>query len=234
MFRSLLLLVVATACLLAPAAQAADTRYVTDQLVITLRDAADANAKVLTTLHTDAAVEVLQDEGRFLKVRTSDGQEGYVLSQYITGDTPKSAITAGLEKTVDQLKARQVALAKEKDGLSAQLATAKSSQGEQLKALQQQHDQLADELSRTQASLKEETARYQALATSAKNVVQTVKERDELRATNTSLTTEVETLREENAHMLRTGMIRWFLAGAGVFFFGWLAGKVSRRKRRGF
>ena len=230
----LLLFFVALACLLAPAAQAADTRYVTDQLVITLRDAADANAKILATLHTDAVLEVLQDDGRYLKVRTDAGQEGYVLSQYITRDTPKQVIIAGLEKTVAQLKAKQAALAKEKDDLAAQLAAARTSQGGQLQALQKQHDQLAEELARTQSALKEETARYQALATSAKNVVETVKERDKLRSANSDLSAEAARLREENSQMLRTGMIRWFLAGAGVFFFGWLAGKVSRRKRRGF
>jgi SH3 domain protein len=233
MARSLLFFV-ALACLLAPAAQAADTRYVTDQLVITLRDAADANAKVLATLRTDTAVEVLQDEGRFLKVRTRDGQEGFVLSQYITRDTPKPVIIAGLEKTVDRLKAKQITLTKEKDDLATQLAAAKTSQGDQIQTLQRQHDQLAEELTRTQSALKAQTARYQALAASAKNVMQTVKERDELRSANSSLSAEVATLRKENSQMLRTGMIRWFLAGAGVFFFGWLAGKVSRRKRRGF
>lgn len=230
----LLLFFVALGCLLAPAVQAADTRYVTDQLVITLRDAADANAKILATLRTDAALEVLQDDGRYLKVRTADGQEGYVLSQYITRDTPKPVVVAGLEKTVGQLKAKQAALAKEKDDLAAQLAAARTSQGGQLQALQQQHDRLAEELTRTQGALKEESARYQALATSAKNVVETVKERDELRSANSDLSAEAARLREENSQMLRTGMIRWFLAGAGVFFFGWLAGKVSRRKRRGF
>ncbi|HKK02174.1 MAG TPA: TIGR04211 family SH3 domain-containing protein [Desulfuromonadales bacterium] len=230
MSRSLLLLLVAAACLLAPAVQAADTRYVTDQLIITLRDAAAANAKVLTSLRTGSAVDVLQEQGRFLKVRIDDGREGYVLAQYITRDTPKTAIIARLEKTVGELKARQAALVKDKQALSS----SQSSQGARMRELQQQHDQLAAELARSQAALKEQTARYQSLAASAKNVVQTVKERDELKTVNARLTAELGKLRGENTQMLRTGMIRWFLAGAGVFFFGWLAGKISRRKRRSF
>jgi len=28
-------------------------------------------------------------------------------------------------------------------------------------------------------------------------------------------------------------VIRWFLAGAGVLFFGWILGKASRKKQRG-
>ena len=49
--------------------------------------------------------------------------------------------------------------------------------------------------------------------------------------TNDELTSEIRSLTEENSVLLRTGAIKWFLAGGGVFCFGWLLGKLSRKKQ---
>jgi len=42
---------------------------------------------------------------------------------------------------------------------------------------------------------------------------------------------EAEQLRQEIARLRRKEMIWLFLAGAGVFFVGLIAGKVSKKKR---
>jgi len=39
-------------------------------------------------------------------------------------------------------------------------------------------------------------------------------------------------LRQENERLSRTGMIRWFLAGAVVLLVGWMVGRVSRKKKK--
>ena len=60
----------------------ADQRYVTDQLVITLRAEAGEGARTLGSLRTGTPLVVLEEVGSFLRVRTDDGVEGYVLKQY--------------------------------------------------------------------------------------------------------------------------------------------------------
>jgi SH3 domain protein len=55
-------------------------------------------------------------------------------------------------------------------------------------------------------------------------------ERDLLKETNEKLAAEVQALTAENSDLLRTGALRWFLAGGGVLFLGWLIGKASRKK----
>jgi len=42
---------------------------------------------------------------------------------------------------------------------------------------------------------------------------------------------ETKRLKKENARLQKTGMIRWFLAGAGVLLIGLIAGRVSRKKK---
>ena len=36
---------------------------------------------------------------------------------------------------------------------------------------------------------------------------------------------------EKNEKLIAARMVKWFLAGGGVFFFGWIIGKISRKKR---
>jgi SH3 domain protein len=49
---------------------------------------------------------------------------------------------------------------------------------------------------------------------------------------NKDLTIERDKLRTENDNLIEKRMIYWFLAGAGVFFFGWMSGKLSRKKKK--
>jgi SH3 domain protein len=52
--------------------------------------------------------------------------------------------------------------------------------------------------------------------------------------TNEKLSSKVQLLNAENSELKRTGMIKWFLAGGGVLLFGWIIGRISRKKRAGF
>jgi len=64
-------------------------------------------------------------------------------------------------------------------------------------------------------------------------VVEITDERDRLKKENVKLTSTVRELTEENTDLNRNQSVRWFLAGAGVLLFGWLIGRISRKKRAG-
>lgn len=210
-----------TSALLLPAG--AETRYVSDQLVITVREGKAAGAAIVTTLRTGAPVEVLEEDKRHLKVRSRDGAEGYVQKQYISSETPKPVIIARLEKERDRLKARL-----------AQLQNTQAGQTEEAQALKERAAKTEASLARARQELQALTEKYDALVADSGHVVETTSERDRLQGDNERLATELETLREENAQLLRKGMIHWFLAGAGVLLVGWLIGRSSRKKRRGY
>ena len=84
------LVIIASNVIVAPVK--ADTRYVGDQLIITLRQGRSIKHKILKTLETGTPVEVLEEDSSYYKVRTSDGIEGYVLRQYISSNPPKSQL----------------------------------------------------------------------------------------------------------------------------------------------
>ena len=82
----------------------ADRRYVSDRLIITLRETPNTNGRVLRTLKTDTPVEVLEESGRYLRIRTEAGEEGWVDKQYITPETPKPIIMARLHDEMNRLQ----------------------------------------------------------------------------------------------------------------------------------
>jgi SH3 domain protein len=228
-------LLVLVALLAGPSPVRADTtRYVSDQLIITLRADKGPNAKILTTLKTGTPVEVLEKGDRYLKVRTQGGVEGYVQKQYLVAATPKSVIIAGLKKERDQLAAQLSELKKSQAEMSQQLESAKQNLTGKVQQAQGQSAQMQTALAESQKKLQEMTAQYSALKQNSQHVVTLVQERDRLKSENAKLSAEAKKLRQEEGHLLYAGMIQWFLAGAGVFFLGWLIGKMSRKKRRGF
>ena len=214
----------------APSAEA-DTRYVGDELVITLRQGKSTDHKILKNLQTGTPVEVLEEGQTYLKVRTKDGTEGYVLRQYISSKTPKAYRIEELETENSKLQ-----------GKINELQTANSSLEKQLHEIQGKNEQKFSELaaksSDTELSLEQAlnneriaTEKYNTLVSQSGDVVTIVKERDQLRKENSKLKSDIKVLREQNEKIADSRMIKWFLAGAGVLFFGWIIGRISRKKR---
>lgn len=209
------------AALFIPAIVAAETVYVSDQLVVTLRRGNSTEYKILKTLRTGTPMEVLErTEGdNYVKVRLENGEEGYVLGQYLTAETPKTIIISRLENQLGKIR-EQLAQAK------AKLAESSQEEG----ALTGSISELNRALANTKEELRAVTEKYNTLRKDSAEVVAITNERDLLKETNEKLAAEVQSLTAENSDLLRTGAIRWFLAGGGVLFLGWLIGKASRKK----
>jgi SH3 domain protein len=180
----------------------ADRRYVSDMLIITLREAPDADSRVLRTLRTGAPVEVLEESGRYLRVQTEAGEEGWVPEQYIAAETPKVIIIAQLKDEINRLREK----IKDYEGTENPFL-------DKLKAAEESYLQKVKELEQNAAHLVDERNKLKA-ANAGLNT--------ELR----NLQKQIETLGGSG------GKLRWFLAGAAVFCLGLIAGQVSRRKKR--
>ena len=226
-----LILALVAAVLYGPAAASADTRYVVDQLVITLRQGESTEYKILKTLKSDTPVEVLAEGETYLKVRTDDGTEGFVLSQYITREPPKSLRIKELENVNRDLQERLNTLEKAKNTLQNQLEEVQGKYVRESSELTQKSTSLEQDIAQARENEQAMTEKYNTLASESENVIATVTERDVLRQENARLQTEVSELQENNKKFSDTRMIKWFLAGGGVFLFGWLIGKISRKKR---
>jgi SH3 domain protein len=189
---------------------AADTRYVADQLVITLREGAGNEYRVMRTLRTDTPMEVLEEQGRYLRVRLDDGTEGYVLKQYISSNRPKSERIKELQAEIERLSARA------------------SEQAEII----EEAEQARAEAERLREELRAKEEELQEIRELSDDALMLDKERKRLQAELDSALEELSKLQEENRTMLSSASMKWFLAGGGTLFVGWIMGKLSRRKKR--
>ncbi len=212
----------------------ADTRYVSDVLVITLREGPGTEYKIIKTLKTDTAMEILAEEGRYFRVRTEDNKEGWVLKQYISHKTPKATIIARQTEELQQLKTRITELSQQvrdrDEKLTATELLLQSGQQE----MREKFTATTEEYSRLRQEHQTLTDKYNALLDKSKHVLQLSRELDALRENHNVLQSELFILQDENSGLKRSKTLWWFLAGAGVLLTGYLAGKSAKRKKTYF
>jgi SH3 domain protein len=216
--------------MLAARAQA-DTRYVVDELVITLRQGKSTQHKILKTLKTGTPMEVLEEGPTYFKVRISDGTEGYVLRQYISSKPPKALLVKKLEIENNGLQNKIGELEKIKNRLEMQVDEIQKKYDSEVSELEAESTNFEQSLELALNNQNEITEKYNTLLSQSENVIKIAAEKDRLLKENKIIKAEIQELRKENEKMEDSKMIKWFLAGGGVFFFGWMIGKISRKKR---
>lgn len=219
-FASILLPALLLAAISSPAA--ADTRYVTDQLTITLRTGQDSSYRVLKTLPTGTKLEVLSDnkDTGYSKVRTPDGTEGFSLTRYLSDDPPARLEVAELQKKLEQLQA------------------APGEAQKQLKDLQAKYQSLKLKYDTLEFENVQLSQRMDAVKDNAANVVGLMNERDEALQRANKVASELEKLKVRNTELENHSDKKWFMAGAGVLILGILVGiilpRVGGRRRARF
>ncbi len=209
--------------LLASTTAHAETRYISDHLIVTVRSGKGNEFKILETLPTATQVQIVEEDKSYVKVITPKGTEGYIRRHYVSKALPKQIQIEQLDKKIVGLQQQ----------LQSQKQETKSNQGELL-THQKASSELSTQLNQTQQQLDEVNVKYQTLLGKSENVLNLSTENDQLAEENNLLNSELLVLREENQNFHRSNMIQWFLAGGGVFLGGWLIGKVSRKKQRRF
>lgn len=198
----------------------AESRYVTDELTITVRSGEDAGYRVLETLPSGTQVEVLSEnaDSGYSRVRTPEGTEGYALTRYLISEKPTQIQLTEARAELEELRAQS------DNDTQQELDELKS----EYQALKLQYDSL--EFENVQLSQQLDTVRE-----NASNVVSLIDERDEALQRVNKLTTELDELRVRNRELENNSDKKWFMAGAGVLILGVIVGiilpKVGGRRR---
>ncbi len=201
----------------------AETRYVSDNLIVTVRGGKGNEFKILETIPTATPVKIIEDGKAYIKIITPKGTKGYVQRHYISKSIPKKT-------QIKQLNSKIASLNKQ---IETQRKKSLNSQ-EKIDSDTKQINDYIGQQKQLQAELKTITQKYDELLLKSENVLNINGENQQLIEENNVINSEILILREENHTFHRSNMIRWFLAGGGVFFGGWLIGKISRKKRRAF
>lgn len=198
----------------ASAVQAVEYQYVSDELLITLRNGQGNSYQILKTLPTGTRLEVLEttEEG-YSRVRTSDGTEGWVRSQYLINN-PTAAMQ--LEEATRKLENLQ----EENEKLRSTLSE-----------VQEERARLASERDELLGKTEEAEERLAHLNEVAEKPIVLDQENRELQQQNIALEKELQILNQENQVLKDRAEREWFIAGAGVLLGGLLLGLLIPRIR---
>lgn len=207
----------AALCALAiPGWVCADTQYVTDRLEIPIRSNETSRYRILKTVSSGTAVEVLgAAKNQLVHVRIPDGTVGYVLAEHLQLDPAARGRLAEMESKLAELQ-------QQPDTLSARLA--------------QMQAENADLKDRYATAERERQRLEQELATvrrASANVLDITNDRERLRIQVAELTRARADLEQSNRDLANQSSQRWFLIGSGVLGAGILLGLLLPRLRFG-
>ena len=203
----------------------AESLYVKPSSEITMRRGKGTDFKIIAVIKDGTPVELLTEADDWAQVKLESGKEGWVLRRFLSPTPPLgqqvdvllrekqvlTETTQSLKQSVDQLTA-------EKDEVERRLSDEKEEVERELNQCVVERTTVNEDF----AKLQDDTA----------DVIQTKKDLESALSRVADLERQSEALRKENQRLGKTETLKWFLAGGGVLFLGWLIGMISRKSRK--
>ncbi len=203
----------------------AENLYVKPSSEITMRRGKGTDFKIIAVLKDGTPVEMLAESDEWAQVRLESGKEGWVLRRFLSESPPMGQQVELLQRekevlaeTTQSLNSRVAQLSAEKDEIERRLSDEKAEVERELNQCVVERTTVNEDF----LNLQEDTA----------DVIQTKTDLDAARTKVEGLERQVTTLQKENDRLGKTETLKWFLAGGGVFFLGWLIGMISRKSRK--
>lgn len=209
------ILIIGLSLLLPAMAATAETRYVQDQLEITLRTGESTRNSIVRMLTSGTRVELLEtnpDSG-YSRVLTEEGTEGWVLTRFLMSEP-------SARQQLASVKVQAATLREEQGRLETELSAVRSendSLREQLSEMENRYRQASQELAEIRSAAAD------VLAVNEKNKV--------LSQRINEIQQELDEMQADSASLRRDNTRRWFMTGAGVAFGGLLLGLLIPRLR---
>ena len=193
----------------------ADTKhYINDSMKITMRTGPATDRKIIALLAVGQEVEILKAEDEWTMVRLSNGKEGWVISRFLTDQTPDSIVLETLKKNYSALQAKAASLMEEN------------------KMLKDENGKLSNDLGATQKKEKNLSTDYETLKRESKKFLELQEKYKESTSKLAEQTQKADKYEDELTKLLWNKNIKWFLSGAGVLILGFIIGFSTKRQRR--
>jgi len=198
---------------------AAETRYVSDLLEITMRNGKGTNYGITRMLRSGTEVQVLEadKETGYSKVRTSNGKEGWVLTRFLMNGRAARERLAAAEKSLAELELD-----------NRKLSTAMTALADEKKLLQNNLGNLEGETRTVSQELSE-------IKRTASSALAIDSENKDLKSRLVSLERQLQTVQQENMSLKDRTSRDWFMVGAAVVLMGIMIGliipKIRLRKK---
>ncbi len=203
-----------------PGISASRTLYVTDELSITMRTGPSLQHRVVRMLPSGTSFQVLEESGDYYRVRTTDGNEGWVLKQYAMDRTPRALVIRQLESSISDLRERLP--------VSEQKAADLEKENKEIRTNLQTLEQELDELSQRYQTLLEDSGNIDGIKQDLERATRSLEQKE----------MHILHLEQENHELRSEKNMHWFLAGGGTMGFtaliGFILGRIQRRKAKRF
>lgn len=183
------------------------TRYVTDELRLSVRTGAGNQYRIIEVIDSGTRVETLQSEGDWTEVRTPEGNTGWLLSRYLI-EQPIAA---------DRLRTTRAELEDARERISELEDTLAETRTEAESARQRIE------------SLTEENSELESRIENARRGLELHDENERLKDSVKSLMRRTEEFRQEIRRLQERERKEWFIIGAGVLLGGILFGIIVTR-----
>ena len=200
--------------LLSTAVLAETKHYINDNMKITMRTGPATDRKIIALLSVGQEVEVLKDENEWSLVRLLNGKEGWVISRFITDQTPESIQLEALKKSHSALQTKAAALMEEN------------------RALKDENKTLGTNLNTSETKQKSLSKSYETLKKESRQFLDLQAKYKESTSKLAAQTQKAEKYEDELTKLLWNKNIKWFLSGAGVLILGFIIGFSTKRQRR--
>ncbi len=134
----------------------AETLYIDDMVRVGIRAAPRSSDKPLKVATTGMKVEVLERDGRYIRVRTDDGVEGWMNSLYASEEPPARLAIASLQQQYDHLKQQHDEMQQQVAGLQEEAHQAQ----QQIAGLSDDNAKLLSKVKAYQKAENSELKRY--------------------------------------------------------------------------
>lgn len=122
--KYLFLLFIIAIPFVATAQSGAETRYISDQLTINIRDNLESPYQVVAKVRSNEAVTVLEENDTYARIQTGDNQNGWIGKQYLTTTLPKPLVIEQLQKEVAALRVQAQGKAEQGTGAGSAASAA--------------------------------------------------------------------------------------------------------------
>lgn len=196
-------------------AWAQSTLYVTDKLEVTLRSGQTTEHRIVKMIPSGAAVTVLEtnEQSGYSRIKTSTGDEGWLLSRYLLNEPSARDRLAKAEELVRQLQ-------EEKQRSQTSLSSLSTSQ-----------NALQDEYQKTIERAKKLDIELNRIKLTAANALQIDNDNQSNKQKLLSMERDYNALELQLQTLKDRSSRDWFIRGAGVLAGGILLGVVLPRMR---
>ena len=191
----------------------AKTLYVSDQLETYMRSGKGTQYKIIRTLPSGTALEILETSDGYTRARAPSGTVGWVLSRALMAGRSARERLAETEQRLAQLEVE-----------NGKLTTA-------IDKLRSQKGSIDHEFSKINRSNKKLSQQLEDIKRTASSALAIDAENKEFKTRIVAYERQLQTLQQENEQLKSRTARDWFMVGAGVVLLGIIIGLIIPRIR---